>query len=119
MPENFEDPPVARATAARKARHMALLGKQVRQLRSMAHHLEPVISIGKNNITDAVVGEASELLEARELIKGTVQEMSDYTAREAAELADRLNADVVQVIGRKFSLYRRSTRDDVEHIELA
>ena len=86
----------------------------------MAHHLEPVISIGKNNITDAVVGEASELLEARELIKGTVQEMSDCTAREAAnELADRLNADVVQVIGRKFSLYRRSTRDDVEHIELA
>lgn len=120
MPENFEDLPVARAAAARKARHMALLGKQVRQLRSMAHHLEPVISIGKNNITDAVVGEASELLEARELIKGTVQEMSDYTAREAAnELADRLNADVVQVIGRKFSLYRRSTRDDVEHIELA
>ncbi len=98
---------------------MALLGKQVRQLRSLAHHLNPVISVGKNGITDGLVRQTEDELELRELVKGSVQEMSDYTAREAAnELAERTGADVVQVIGRKFSLYRKSSRDDVEHIKL-
>lgn len=98
---------------------MALLGKQVRQLRSLAHHLNPVISVGKNGISDGLVRQAEDELELRELVKGSVQEMSDYTAREAAqELAERTGADVVQVIGRKFSLYRKSSRDDVEHIKL-
>ena len=98
---------------------MALLGKQVRQLRSMAHHLDPVISVGKNGITDAVARQTEEELELRELVKVSVQEMSDYSAREAAnELAERVGAEVVQVIGRKFSLYRKSSREDVEHIQL-
>ncbi len=98
---------------------MALLGKQVRQLRSMAHHLDPVISVGKNGITDAVARQTEEELELRELVKVSVQEMSDYSAREAAnELAERVGAEVVQVIGRKFSLYRKSSRKDVEHIQL-
>ena len=98
---------------------MALLGKQVRQLRSMTHHLDPVISVGKNGITDAVARQTEEELELRELVKVSVQEMSDYSAREAAnELAERVGAEVVQVIGRKFSLYRKSSRKDVEHIQL-
>ena len=98
---------------------MALLGKQVRQLRSMAHHLDPVISVGKNGITDAVARQTEEELELRELVKVSVQEMSDYSAREAAnELAERVGAEVVQVIGRKFSLDRKSSRKDVEHIQL-
>ena len=98
---------------------MALLGKQVRQLRSMAHHLDPVISVGKNGITDAVARQTEEELELRELVKVSVQEMSDYSAREAAnELAERVGAEVVQVLGRKFSLYRKSSRKDVEHIQL-
>ena len=99
---------------------MALTGKQVRQLRSLAHHLNPVVSVGKGNVSDGLVRQTEEELELRELIKGSVQEMSDYTAREAAnELAERTGAEVVQVIGRKFALYRRSSRDDVEHIALA
>lgn len=103
----------------RKQEDMALLGKQVRQLRSMAHHLDPVISVGKNGITDAVARQTEEELELRELVKVSVQEMSDYSAREAAnELAERVGAEVVQVIGRKFSLYRKSSRKDVEHIQL-
>lgn len=85
----------------------------------MTHHLDPVISVGKNGITDAVARQTEEELELRELVKVSVQEMSDYSAREAAnELAERVGAEVVQVIGRKFSLYRKSSRKDVEHIQL-
>ena len=35
-----------------------------------------------------------------------------------AELAEQLNAEVVQSIGNRFVLFRRSRRDDVEHIRL-
>lgn len=99
---------------------MALTGKQVRQLRSLAHHLNPLVTVGKGNVTESLAAQASECLEAHELVKCTVLDMCDLTAREAAaELAERTGSEVVQVIGRKFSLYRKSSRKDVEHIELA
>lgn len=98
---------------------MALTGKQVRQLRSLAHHLNPIIHIGKSDITDALVKETEAALENRELIKCAVQDGSDLETREAADmLAERTNADVVQVIGHRFSLYRESSRDDIEKIRL-
>ena len=98
---------------------MALTGKQVRQLRSLAHHLNPIIHIGKSGISDALVKETEAALENRELIKCAVQDGSDLETREAADmLAERTNADVVQVIGHRFSLYRESSRDDIEKIKL-
>lgn len=98
---------------------MALTGKQVRQLRALAHHLNPVVNVGRGDINDGVVAQTEECLEAHELIKCNVQDGSDLTAREAAnELAERCDADVVQVIGHRFSLYRVSSRKDVDHIKL-
>lgn len=99
---------------------MALTGKQVRQLRSLAHHLNPVINVGKSDINESLVIQADQYLEAHELIKCSVQDGSSLGVREAAEqLAERTGADVVQVIGRKFSLYRETSRTDVEKIQLA
>lgn len=98
---------------------MALEGRQVRQLRSLAHHLNPVIIIGKSDVNDGTVEQANEALEAHELIKCSVLDTSSLSAREAAnELAERCHAEVVQVIGRKFSIYRETSRDDVEKIKL-
>lgn len=98
---------------------MALIGKQVRQLRSLAHHLEPAVLIGKNGIVEGTLHLVVESLEAHELVKCAVQDGCGLTAREAGEtLAERLGADLVQVIGHKFVLYRASSRKDVKHIEL-
>ncbi len=98
---------------------MALAGRQIRQLRSLAHHLNPVIIVGKADINDGTVEQANEYLEKHELIKCSVLDGSSLTAREAAdELAERCHAEVVQVIGRKFSLYRETSRKDVEKIKL-
>lgn len=98
---------------------MALTGRQIRQLRSLAHHFEPVVMIGKADINDGIVAQANDNLEAHELIKCSVLDSSMLTAREAAdELADRCGAEIVQVIGRRFSLYRLSSRKNVEHIKL-
>ena len=98
---------------------MALTGKHVRHLRTLAHHLNPSIIIGKADVNDGVVEQANAALEAHELIKCSVLDTSALDVREAdEELAERCHAEIVQVIGRKFSLYRESKRDDIEHIKL-
>lgn len=98
---------------------MALTKKQTKQLRGMANALKPLINIGRNDITDALVKQTSETLNKRELVKISVQDGSGLDAKEAAEkLAGQLGAEVVQTIGNRFTLYRKSKRDDIEHIRL-
>ncbi|MBE6883768.1 MAG: YhbY family RNA-binding protein [Ruminococcaceae bacterium] len=91
-----------------------LTSKQRAKLRSMANNFEVLYQVGKSGIVDTIVKQTEDALEARELIKLSVLENSPYTAREAAdELAERTGADVVQVIGKRFVLYRRSTKKPV------
>ena len=96
---------------------MALTGAQVKQLRSMAHHLNPAIIIGKSDVNEGTVEQTVAYLEKHELVKCSVLDGSSLSAR-AEELAERCHAEVVQVIGRKFSLYRESSRKDIEKIKL-
>jgi len=86
--------------------------KERAALRAQANHLTPVLYVGKEGISENLVAQLDGVLTARELIKGSVQENSPFTAREAAqELAARVGADIVQVIGRKFVLWRESEKD--------
>jgi RNA-binding protein len=79
------------------------------QLRKIANSIEPILHIGKQGVTESVVAQADEALNAREIIKGTVQQNADITAKEALEqLCAMLKAEPVQAIGRKFVLYRES-----------
>jgi RNA-binding protein len=98
---------------------MALTKKQVKQLRGLATKLNPLIQVGKNDLSENAIKQADETIEKRELIKCSVLDGSGLTSKEAGEgLAEELNAELVQVIGNRFVLYRRSHRDDVEHIRL-
>ena len=82
--------------------------KQRATLRAMANPLEPIIHIGKGGINEHLIKQVDDALTARELIKGTVQENAEYTAKEALQvLCQRVCAEPVQAIGRKFVLYRR------------
>ena len=92
---------------------MELTSKQRAQLRGMAATMDTILHVGKDGISDNLIKQADDALEARELIKGRVLENSMYTAREAAEeLSVATRSEVVQVIGTKFVLYRPSHRKD-------
>ena len=87
--------------------------------RAGAHHLNPVVTIGGEGLTDAVTKEIDAALNAHGLIK--VRVFSDDRAqRESflAGLADSLNAAPVQHIGKLLVLWRpippkeRVERDD-------
>lgn len=78
-------------------------------LRSLANGLEDVFQIGKAGITESMKKDIDACLEARELIKIKVLENCPLDSREAGHsLATEIGAEVVQVIGRKFVLYRES-----------
>ncbi len=82
------------------------------KLRGMANTMEPIIHIGKEGITPAVLKQADDALTARELIKGTVLKNCDYTAREALNmLCEELGAEGIQAIGRRFTLYRKKPEE--------
>lgn len=98
---------------------MALTKKQIKQLRALANQLNPLLYIGKNDLTDAAIKQADETIDKHELLKVAVQDGSGLTAKEAGEqLAERLGAELVQTIGNRFVLYRESSRDDVKKIVL-
>lgn len=89
-----------------------LTSKQRSYLKRLAHNLDPLVYIGKSDLTENVIKEIDTLLESRELVKIKIQEGSMLEPKATAnEVADILEAEYVQAIGRKFTLYRRAKED--------
>ena len=81
-------------------------------LRGMANTMEPVFQIGKGEIDETLIKGVDDCIKARELIKLKVLENSEYDAREAADiLCEAIHAECVQVIGRKFVLFRKKPKE--------
>ena len=91
---------------------MSLTSKQRAALRGMANTMEPVFQIGKGEIDETLIKGVDDCIKARELIKLKVRENSEYDAREAADiLCEAIHAVCVQVIGRKFVLFRKKPKE--------
>jgi len=96
-----------------------LTSKQRSALRGIASTYETIFQVGKNGIQDTLIAQVNDALRARELIKLRVLDNSPYTAREAAdEIAEKTGADVVQVVGSRFVLFKRNPKDPVINIKL-
>ena len=87
--------------------------KQRAYLRSLANSVPAILQIGKEGITDALIKNIDEALEAREIVKVSVLETAPLSSKEAIEEVmngiDRCEA--VQVIGRKFVVYKRNLKE--------
>lgn len=89
-----------------------LTSKQRSYLRGLASKEQPVILIGKKEIEPSLINQAKDALVARELIKGKVQQNAMMDAGEAAELlAKALKADIVNVMGSTFVLFKRNPQN--------
>ena len=84
-----------------------LTSKQRAFLRGLANPLDPIVTVGKSGVIDTVIEGSEAAIKSRELIKGKALEACPVTSKEAAGLiADGIKAEVVQVIGRCFVLYK-------------
>jgi RNA-binding protein len=86
-----------------------LNSKQRSYLRSLGNTLEPIVLIGKEGVSEGIINQVNEALEARELIKASILRNSLEDVRGACDdICEATGADPVQVIGNKFLIYRKS-----------
>jgi len=92
-----------------------LTPQQRRAFRAQAHHLDPVVSIAGNGLTESVLKEIERSLQAHELIKVKVQG-ADREARQAYmdSICEQLEAAPVQQIGGMLVLWREREEEEAK-----
>lgn len=86
---------------------MQLTGKQRRHLRALAHDLSPVVLVGREGLSDALIDAVKQALLDHELIKVKLGEAAGVDRHEASEqLATATHSDVAQVLGNMVLLYK-------------
>lgn len=84
-----------------------MTSKQRSYLKGLAMNLEPVFQIGKSAVTPENVEAISEVFNTRELVKISILKNCLDDPKEVANtVAERTRSQVVQVIGKKFVLYK-------------
>ncbi|HCI83485.1 MAG TPA: ribosome assembly RNA-binding protein YhbY [Lachnospiraceae bacterium] len=95
-----------------------MTGKQRAYLKSLASTSETILQVGKEGLTPECTASIAEALAARELVKiGILQNYDGDLEELARTAAERTRSQLVQVIGRKFVLYKEG-RDEKKKIIL-
>ena len=89
-----------------------MTSKERAYLRGLANTIDAIFQIGKGGISDVLLEQLDNALEAREIIKISVLETAPDTAKELAiEVANGTNSEVVQTIGNKITLFRQKKKN--------
>jgi RNA-binding protein len=95
-----------------------LKGSQRKNLRSQAHHLKPLVIIGRNGINQQVIGSVDLALKDHELIKVKFGEFKDTKKEISAEIAQATKGEVVGIIGNIAILYRQHPEPEKRKIKI-
>ncbi len=94
-----------------------LTSKQRSYLRSQGNKLDPTIHIGKEGLSTGVIEQVNIDLADHELVKGRVLQNSLEEVRDVADkLATKCKAEVIQVIGNVFILYKRNEEEPIYNL---
>ncbi len=93
----------------------SLTGKQKNHLRGLAHALHPLVIVGEKGLTESLLQEARQALEAHELIKVRVNAADREEREERIEaLLEATASALVQKIGHIAVLYRPSKKPKLQ-----
>lgn len=83
--------------------------KQRKYLKSLANTMDPKVIIGKNGITENLLTQIDDTLEANELLKIKIlnNNLDDHNDL-IQDILNKLNAEFVSHLGNKFVIYRQS-----------
>lgn len=89
--------------------------KQRAYLKGLAHNLDPMLLIGKGGVSENTLKQLDELLDKRELVKVKILK-NNFENKDALieSILESLNAEFVQFIGSKFTIYRESDEKKIE-----
>lgn len=89
-----------------------MTSKQRAYLRSLANNIDAIFQVGKGGVSDVLLEQLNNAIEARELIKITVLETAPGSAKELSEeIANGTNSVVVQTVGNKITLFRQKKKN--------
>jgi len=89
----------------------SMTGKERAVLRAHANRLGATVHAGQQGLTGALLHSLDDALRTRELVKVQLGKQADLSAKDAAaQLAGAVKAEVVQVIGKTVTLYRRNPK---------
>jgi len=95
-----------------------LKGSDRKYLRSLAHALDPLVYVGKQGVTDALIGAVNEALDSHELIKVKFNDHKDQKKELSAEIEQRTESNIVGLIGNVAILYREQPDEEKRRIRL-
>lgn len=83
----------------------------LRELKKKAHHLKPIVMIGAQGFTEAVLNEIEIALNAHELIKIKINGKDRKARNEIAQsISEKTQATLIQSIGNIVAIYRKRTK---------
>jgi len=88
---------------------MKLSDVQKRHLRSLGHHLKPVVWVGQHGLKETVLAEIDQALDFHELIKVKIAAERETRSTIAADICAQTGADPIHAIGQMVILFRRNT----------
>lgn len=89
-----------------------MTSKQRAYIRGLANRLSPIFQIGKNGISENLIKQIDDALEAREIIKINVLETSPDDISEIANIiAEKTRSEIIQILGNKITLFRMRKKD--------
>ncbi|MFY9823775.1 MAG: ribosome assembly RNA-binding protein YhbY [Thermoanaerobaculia bacterium] len=95
-----------------------LTGAQRKHLRGLAHHVKPVVHVGRNGVTDPVLQEIEEALDSHELIKVKLVDPQGRKKELAEDLANRSGGTAVGLVGNVVTLYRQHPDPEKRKVEV-
>lgn len=96
---------------------MNLSARYIKQLKKLGHHLQPVVNIGKNNLSLAVMNAIDKSLNDHELIKIKIQNASDVDIEKVGQsIQHQLQAKILRGIGHTLLLFRQNPDETLQKI---
>jgi RNA-binding protein len=84
----------------------SLTSTEKKKLKSAAHHLKPVVQIGKKGLTVSLITAVDNALESHELIKIKFLEYKDDKDKLSIQISDNTSSEIICIIGNIVILYR-------------
>jgi len=90
-----------------------LTKQQNSQLKGLAHQLKPVVMIGQNGLTEAVIKEAKQALEQHELIKIKIVADKEERLKMRTQIAKKTQSILVQKIGQMAVYFKQNPKKPI------
>lgn len=88
---------------------MAITSKQRAHLKKISHNMKPVIQVGKDGVSPALIEQISETIKKRELIKiSFLDSMTEDISISTDKILVRTKSEFVKKIGRKLTIFKRN-----------